>query len=134
MGTPQNPAGIAAEKGKTGVVSFANAPGSKYAIDLFDAAYDGPFNTQEAEIINLSNQYGYRVAAKLMVQGGPDDVALATVKAPGQFDPAKLVFKTFTGEVWESKRQAGTMNFLVTIKPGNPNGDRKSTRLNSSHT
>lgn len=122
MGTPQNPAGIAAEKGKTGVVSFANAPGSKYAIDLFDAAYDGPFNTQEAEIINLSNQYGYRVAAKLMVQGGPDDVALATVKAPGQFDPDKLVFKTFTGEVWEAKRQAGTMNFLVTIKPGNPNG------------
>jgi hypothetical protein len=123
-GTPQNPAGIAAVQGQTAVVTFANTDNSKYSIDPFDAAYDGPFNDSSLETIEMAGGVTYRVPAKLMVQDGGDDVVLATVTAPGQFDPDKLMFKTFTGQTWEStyKTSGGAIVYTVTIKPGNPNG------------
>ena len=121
MGTPESPAGLSEEKGKSIVVTFANAPGDATAFCAFDPVYDGAFN-DKMEILEMADGQKYRVPAKLMIAGGGTGQVIATVKFTGKFDSKKVIFRTFTGEEWPSELNSDKQSYTVTVKPGSTSG------------
>ena len=121
MGTPESPVGLAEEKGKSIVVTFANAPGDATAFCAFDPVYDGAFNNK-MEILEMADGQKYRVPAKLMVAGGGNGQVVATVQFKGSFDPKKVFFRTFAGEEWPSELNIDKRSYTVTVKPGRTDG------------